>query len=87
MSQKPLRGPCASLAITQGLTDNDIKNGPNQYLFIQTFLNRESLRVFDLKATELRQETVVNIVLVMDHVVAYFGPKECLSTLNPNQDG
>ena len=37
------------------------------------------LRVFDLKATELFHETVANLVLVMNHIVTYFGPTECLS--------
>ena len=78
---------CARLAIAWGLTGNYIITGPNQYRFKKKFLNGEALRVFGLKATELRKETVANLVLVMDHVVAYFGPKECLSTLNPNQDG
>ena len=53
--------------------------GPSQYRFTQTFLDGELLRVFDLKATELCQETAANIVLVMDHFVAYFVPKEFLS--------
>ena len=62
------------LAIAQGLIGNNITTGTNQYRFTQTFLNGEALLVFDLKATELRHETVVNLVLVMDHVVTYFGP-------------
>ena len=27
----------------------------------------------------MHHETVVNLIIVMNHVVAYFGPKECLS--------
>ena len=69
---------CARLAIAQGLTVNNIMTVPSQYRFTQTFLDGELLRVFDLKATELRHETVANLVLVMDHVVTYFGPTECL---------
>ena len=65
----------ARLAIAWGLTGNYIITGPNQYRFKKKFLNGEALRVFGLKATELRKETVANLVLVMDHVVAYFGPK------------
>ena len=65
----------ARLAISQGLTVNDITTVPNQYRFTETFLNGEALRVFDLKATEFHQEMVVNLVLVMDHAVAYFVPK------------
>ena len=42
------------LAIYQGLTGNNITTGPNQYRFTQTFLKGEALRVFNLKATELR---------------------------------
>ena len=53
--------------------------GPNQYRFTQTFLDGEALRIFDLKLTELRHETAADIILVMDHVVTYFGPKKCLS--------
>ena len=70
---------CARLVIAQGLTGNNITTGPNQYRFTITFLDREALRIFDLKSTELRHETVANLNLVMNHVVAYFGPKECLS--------
>ena len=29
--------------------------------------------------TELRHETVANPIVVMNHVVTYFGPKECIS--------
>ena len=39
----------------------------------------EELHIFGLKSTELRHETVANLILVMNHVVAYFNPKECLS--------
>ena len=70
---------CARLAIDQGLTGNNITTGTNQYRFPRTFLYGEALRIFDLKLTELRHETVANINSVMNHVVAYFGPKECLS--------
>ena len=69
----------ARLAISQGLTGNNITTGPNQYRFIWTFLDGEALRIFDLKSTELRHKTVADLILVMDHVVTYFGPKECLS--------
>ena len=63
------------LAIAQGFTSNNITKGPNQYRFTRTFLDGEALRIFDLKSTELRHETVGNITLVTNHVVAYFGPK------------
>ena len=56
----------AGLAISQGLTGNGTTTVPNQYRFTRTFLNGEVLRVFGLKATELRQETVANLVLIMD---------------------
>ena len=36
-------------------------------------------RSFGLKLTELSHKTVANLILVMDHVVTYFGPKERLS--------
>ena len=65
----------ARLAIAQGLTGNNITTGPNQYRFTRTFLDGEALRIFDLKSTELRHETVANLNLLMNHVVAYFGPK------------
>ena len=32
-----------------------------------------------MKATELGQETVLNLKAVLNHVVSYFGPNECLS--------
>ena len=62
------------LTISQGLTGIDITSGPNQYRFTQTFLNGEALRVFSLKAVGLWHKTVANLVLVMNHVVTYFGP-------------
>ena len=70
---------CARLAISQGLRGNNITTGPNQYSVTQTFLDGEALRIFDLKSTEFRHETIANLTLVMNHAVAYFGPKECLS--------
>ena len=70
---------CARLAIGQGITGNNITTGPSQYFFNQTFLTGEALRIFDFKSTELDHETVANLPIVINHVVAYFGPKECLS--------
>ena len=67
------------LAIEKGLPGNATTTGPNQYRFTRTFLDGEALRIFNLKATELVQETVNNLKIVMNHVVTYFGPKECLS--------
>ena len=69
----------ARLVIEKGLARNAITTGPNQYRFTRTFLDGEALRIFDLKATELVQETVNNLKIVINHVVTYFGPKECLS--------
>ena len=69
----------ARLAIEKGLAGNAITTGPNQYCFTRTFLDGEALRIFDLKSTELVQETVNNLKIVMNHVVTYFVPKECLS--------
>ena len=65
----------ARLAIAQGLTGKSITTGPNQYSFTQTFLDGEALQILDLKSTELRHETVSNLILVIDHIVTYFGPK------------
>ena len=67
------------LAIEKGISGYAITTAPNQYCFTRTFLDREALRIFDLKATELVQETVNNFKIVMNNVVTYFGPKECLS--------
>ena len=69
----------ARIAISQGLTGNNITMVPNQYRFTQTFLDGKALRIFDLNPTELRHETVADLTLVMNHVVNYFGPKQCLS--------
>ena len=69
----------ASFVIAQGLTGNNIKTETNQYRFTRTLLDWEALHIFDLKSTEFCHETVSNLILVMDHVVKYFGPKECLS--------
>ena len=69
----------AQLVIEKGLIGNAVTTGPNKYFFTRTFLEEESLRIFDLKATELVQETVPNYKIVMNHVVSYFVPKECLS--------
>ena len=65
----------ARLAIAQGLTGNNIIMGPNQYRFTRTFLDGEALCIFNLKSTEQRHKTVANLILVMDHVVTYFGPE------------
>ena len=70
---------CAILAIHKGISGNAITTGPNQYRFTRTFLDGEALRIFNLKSTELRQETVPNLKIVMNHVVTYFGPTECFS--------
>ena len=69
----------ARLAIAQSLTGNNITTGPNKYRFTQNFLDGEALLIVNLKATELHHKLRANLILVMDHVVAYFGPKECLS--------
>ena len=66
---------CARLAIEKGLAGNAITTGSNQYHFIRTFLDGEALRIFDVKSTEIVQETVNNLKIVMNHVVTYFGPK------------
>ena len=67
------------LAIEKGLIGNAITTGPNKFCFTRTFLEGESLRIFNLKATELGQETTANLKTVLNHVVSYFGPNECLS--------
>ena len=69
----------ARLTIAQGLTGNNITTGTNQHHFTRIFLYGEALCIFDLKSTELRHETAANLILVMNHVVTYFGPKDCLS--------
>ena len=69
----------ARLVIGQGITGNNITTGPSQYRFTRTFLAGEALRIFYLKSTELHHETVANLTIVMNHVVVYFGPKQCLS--------
>ena len=51
----------ARLAIEKGLIGNAITTGPNKFRFTRTFLEEESLRIFDLKATELVQETADNL--------------------------
>ena len=63
------------LVISQGLPGNNITTGPNQYRFTRTFLDKEALRIFDLRSTKLRHGTVINLILVMDNVVTFFGPK------------
>ena len=69
----------ARLAIEKGLIGNAITTGPNKYRFTRTFLDVEALSILDLKATELVQETVPTLKILMNHVVSYFGPNECLS--------
>ena len=67
------------LAIERGLIGNAITTGPNKFCFTRTFLEGGALCIFDLKATELVQETAANLKIVLNHVVSYFGPNECLS--------
>ena len=69
----------ARIAISQGLTGNNITTGHNHYRFTWTLLDGEVLCIFDLKLTELRYETVATLILVMNHIVTYLVPKECLS--------
>ena len=61
------------------MAGNTITKRPNKYFFTRTFLDGEALRIFDLKSTELVQEKVNNLKIVMKHVVTYFGLTECLS--------
>ena len=63
----------AQLAIKKGLIGNAITTGPNKYRFTRTFLEGEALHIFNLKATELGQETAANSKIVLNHVVSYFG--------------
>ena len=35
--------------------------------------------MFDFKSAELRHKTFANLIVVMNHVVTYFGPRECIS--------
>ena len=65
----------ARIAIAQGLTGNNIATVLDQYRFTRTFLYGEALHIFNLKLTEFRHETVATLILVIDHVVTYFGPK------------
>ena len=58
------------LVIDQGLTCNNITTGTNQYRFTWNFLDGEALRIFDLKSTELCHETVANLTIAMNYVVA-----------------
>ena len=69
----------ARMATEKGLIGNAITTGPNGFCFTRTFLEWEALRIFDLKAAELGQETVINLKTVFNHVVTYFGPNNCLS--------
>ena len=50
----------AQLAIEKGLIGNAITTGPNNFCFTRTFLEGEALHIFNLKATELVQETAGN---------------------------
>ena len=63
----------AQLAIKKGLIGNVITTAPNKYRFTRTFLDGEALLIFNLKATELVQDTAANLKIVMNHVVTYFG--------------
>ena len=69
----------ARLAIAQSLTGNNITTVPNHYRFNWAFLDWEALHNFDLKLNELCHKTIANLIVVMNHVVSYFGPKDCLS--------
>ena len=67
------------LATEKGLIGNAITTVPNKFCFASTFLEWEALRILNLKATELVQETAANLKDVLNHVVSYFGPNECFS--------
>ena len=69
----------ARLEISKGLTGNIITTEPRPYRLKWTFLDGKALRIFGLKLTKLSHKTVANLILVMDHIATYFGPKDCLS--------
>ena len=69
----------AKLVIAPGLTGNNITTGPNQYCFNQTSPDGEVLRIFHLKSTEFFHKNIASLIVVMNHVVNYFGPKVSLS--------
>ena len=62
-----------------GLNWEQHYNGTQPVLFTWTFLDGEELSIFNFKLTELRHETDANLILLMNRVVSYFGPKQCLS--------
>ena len=74
-SEKPYRGSIGKDRDCPGVKWEQHYNGSNQYRFTRTFIDGEALRIFDLKSTELRHENVANLILVMNHVVTYFGPE------------
>ena len=49
-------------AIEKDLIGNAITTVPNKFCFTRTFLEGEALRIFNLKATELVQETAENLI-------------------------
>ena len=73
--KNPIEVLHARLAISQGLTGNNITTGLNQYRYTRSFLDGEAFCIFDLKSTKLRHETVANLTVVMNHDVTYFSPK------------
>jgi hypothetical protein len=65
-------------AIREGLTGNAITTGPNQYRYVRVFLEGEALRVFNEHSTRLGTETVPNLETVLNELVKFFSPRECL---------
>ena len=43
-------------------------HSPTRFITTQTFLDVEALLIFDVKSTELRHETVANLIVVMNLV-------------------
>ena len=55
----------ARLSIEKVLIGNATTTGRNKFCFTRTFLEGEALRIFNLKATELGQETAANLQVIL----------------------
>ena len=82
----PLDNPSTVLEVLQatanikvGVKGNNVTTGPNQYAYWRGCLADEALRKFNDFATNVGSETVLNLIIVEQRLVAEFAPKDVLT--------
>lgn len=66
--------------VHRALTGQNVTTGPGQYNLTRKLMDGDALMVFNLKATEVGNETVTNYKIVMAAVTAHVFPLKALQT-------